>query len=69
MRKSSPDKTFIEGPNDSGCSCNECPYMKLNTMEKLLDCMKKESPEIMMTEELRLQAYRPLKRMMDLSAA
>lgn len=69
MQKASPEKTFIEGPNDSGCACNECPYMRLNSMEKLLDCMKKESPEIIMSEELRQKAFVPLKRMMDLSAA
>ncbi|MBL7685185.1 MAG: quinolinate synthase NadA [Deltaproteobacteria bacterium] len=68
MRKASPQKTFIEGPNDSGCSCNECPYMRLNTMEKLLDCMRRESPEIVMEESLRQKAYLPLKRMLELSA-
>ncbi len=67
MQKASPDKIFIEGPNDSGCACNECPYMRLNTMEKLLACMKNESPEIVMGEELRQRAYLPLKRMLELS--
>ncbi len=69
MKKASPDKTFIEGPNDSGCACNECPYMRLNTMEKLLECMRNESPEILMEEDLRKKAYLPLKRMLELSAA
>lgn len=68
MQKASPDKIFIEGPNDSGCACNECPYMRLNTLEKLLACMKNETPEIFMKEELRQQAYLPLKRMLELSA-
>ncbi len=69
MKKASPDKSFFEGPNDSGCTCNECPYMRLNTLEKLYLCMKNESPEIIMSEELRRKAYLPLKRMLELSAA
>jgi quinolinate synthase len=69
MRKASPGKTFIEGPNDSGCACNECPYMRLNTMEKLLECMRNEKPEVVMDELLRQKAYQPLKRMLELSAA
>lgn len=68
MRKASPEKEFIEGPNDSGCACNECPYMRLNTMEKLLECMKRETPEIVMNENLRVKAYAPIKRMLELSA-
>ncbi len=69
MKKASPGKTFIEGPNDSGCQCNECPYMRLNTLEKLYQCMKEESPEILMSEVLRKKAYIPLKRMLEISAA
>ncbi len=69
MRKASPDKVFIEGPNDSGCQCNECPYMRLNNLEKLWLCMKNECPEILMEETLRQRAYTPLKRMMEISAA
>ena len=69
MRKASPEKTFLEGPNDSGCQCNECPYMRLNTLEKLHQCMRDEKPEIQMPEELRRQAYLPLKRMLEISAA
>jgi len=69
MKKASPDKVFIEGPNDSGCACNECPYMRLNTLEKLYQCMRDEKPEILMEEALRNKAYLPLKRMMELSAA
>ena len=68
MRKASPQKTFIEGPNDSGCNCNECPYMRLNTLEKLWLCMKEEKPEVIMPEALRVKAYAPLKRMLELSA-
>ncbi|MBI2335497.1 MAG: quinolinate synthase NadA [Deltaproteobacteria bacterium] len=67
MKKASPQKVFVEGPNQSGCSCNECPYMRLNTLEKLLACMKNETPEIIIEESLRLQAYLPLKKMLELS--
>lgn len=69
MKKASPKKIFIPGPNDSGCSCAECPYMRLNTLEKLYLCMKNESPEIKMSEELIDQAYRPLRKMMEITAA
>lgn len=69
MKKASPQKIFIEGPNDSGCACNECPYMKLNTMEKLLTCMQNEYPEIKMDETLRQRSLLPLKRMLEISAA
>ncbi|HZW87761.1 MAG TPA: quinolinate synthase, partial [Myxococcaceae bacterium] len=67
MRTRAPDKTFIPAPPDNGCSCNECPYMKLNTMEKLWRCMSERSPELIMPESLRLAAYKPLKRMLDWS--
>lgn len=68
MQKSSPEKTFIPAPPDNSCACNECPYMKLNTLEKLYLCMKYEQPEITMPEELRLQAKKPIDRMLDISA-
>lgn len=68
MEKYCPDKLFIPAPpNDASCSCNECPYMKLNTMEKLYLCMKNRSPEIIIGEELRLQALVPIQRMMEMS--
>lgn len=68
MEKYCPDKLFIPAPpNDASCSCNECPYMKLNTMEKLYLCMKNRSPEIIISEELRLQALVPIQRMMEMS--
>ncbi len=69
MKKASPHKIFIEGPNDSGCACNECPYMKLNTMEKLLRCMQNERPEILLEEDLIQKACLPLKRMLEISAS
>ncbi len=68
MEKYCPDKLFIPAPpNDASCSCNECPYMKLNTMEKLYLCMKNRSPEIIINENLRLQALVPIQRMMEMS--
>jgi quinolinate synthase len=67
MKKKTPDKIFIEAPPEAGCSCNECPYMKLNTLEKLFTCMKEGKPEIIIGEELRLKALLPIQRMLDLS--
>lgn len=68
MQKQSPDKTFIPAPPDNSCACNECPYMKLNTLEKLYLCMKYEKPEIQMPEDIRLAAKKPIDRMLDISA-
>lgn len=69
MKKASPEKTFINGPDDNGCNCAECPYMKLNNLDNLLACMKNGSPEIIMSPELLDASYLPLKRMMEISAA
>lgn len=69
MRKNSPQKTFIEGPDLSGCACNICPHMKLNTLEKLLACLKNESPEITISEDLSTRALIPLKKMMTMTFA
>lgn len=69
MQKNAPDKVFIAAPPDNSCACNECPHMKLNTLEKLYLCLKYEQPEITMEEELRLEALKPIRRMMDMSAA
>ncbi|MEO5990587.1 MAG: quinolinate synthase NadA, partial [Ferruginibacter sp.] len=68
MQKASPNKTFIPAPPDNACACNDCPYMKLNTLEKLYLCMKYELPAIEMPEELRLAAKKPIERMLDISA-
>ncbi|MCS7012205.1 MAG: quinolinate synthase NadA [Chloroherpetonaceae bacterium] len=70
MKKRSPHKNFIAAlyEEKKGCACNECPYMKLNTLEKLYLCMKNRSPEITMPEELRLRALKPLERMLEISA-
>ena len=67
MQKKCPDKLFINAPPESGCSCNECPYMKLNTMEKLYLCMQNKSPEITMDEGVRLKALKPIQRMLEMS--
>jgi quinolinate synthase len=67
MQQRSPDKVFIPAPPDNACACNDCPHMKLNTLEKLYLCMKYESPEIMMDETLRLAAAKPIERMLALS--
>ena len=68
MMKASPNKTFIPAPPTNNCACNDCPHMKLNTLEKLYLCMKYELPEINMEEELRLAALKPIKRMLEISS-
>lgn len=64
MQRENPDKILIPAPvgDDESCNCSECPYMKLNTMEKLYNCLKNEAPEIHMDEELRLKALKPIIR-------
>ncbi len=68
MQKESPEKIFIPAPPTNSCACNDCPHMKLNTLEKLYICMKYEQPEILMEEELRLAAKKPIDRMLEISA-
>jgi quinolinate synthase len=67
MQKSSPDKTFIPAPPNNSCACNDCPHMKLNTLEKLYLCMEYETPEITMDEQLITAAKRPIQRMLEIS--
>lgn len=67
MEKHCPGKRFIMAPPDRGCACNECPHMKLNTLEKLYLCMQRRAPEIVMDEETRLRALRPIERMLAMS--
>ena len=67
MQKACPDKLFIPAPPEESCACNQCPYMKLNTMEKVYLCMKNRSPEITLPEELRLRALKSIQRMMEMS--
>ncbi len=67
MKKASPHKNFIPAPPDKNCSCNECPYMKLNTLEKLYLCMKNGKPEITMDEDILWKALKPIERMLEMS--
>ncbi|MEM6326385.1 MAG: quinolinate synthase NadA [Bacteroidota bacterium] len=67
MQKDNPDKTFIPAPPDNGCACNDCPHMKLNTLEKLYLCLEHEAPELHMEEDLRVRALRPIERMLQMS--
>lgn len=67
MKKACPDKTFIPAPGENGCACNICPHMRLNTLEKLYLCMRNRNPEIVMDEELRRAALRPILRMLEMS--
>ena len=69
MQKKCPEKTFIPAPpNDSTCACNECSFMRLNTLEKLYDCLKNEAPEILVDPEVAERAVKPIKRMLEISA-
>lgn len=67
MEKASPGKKFIPAPPTNGCSCNECPHMKLNTMEKLYACMRDKSPRLELPPGLSEAAFKPLKRMLEWS--
>jgi quinolinate synthase len=67
MQKQSPLKTFIPAPPDNMCACNDCPYMKLNTLEKLYLCMEYEEPQIIMDEYLLQAAKKPIERMLEIS--
>lgn len=69
MRLSRPDAEFICSPPNSGCDCAMCPYMRLNTLEKLYLAMRDRQPEIVMDEKVRVAALRPVQRMLDMSAA
>lgn len=69
LSKEVPHKTLIPAPSheDNTCACSECAFMKVNTLEKLYLCLKNESPEITITEALRLQALKPIEKMLELS--
>jgi quinolinate synthase len=70
MEKAAPDKTFLPAPGaDGGCSCADCPFMALNTLEKLYLSMVNRAPRVEMPEELLKKAYAPLKRMLEMSPA
>lgn len=69
MQKSCPEKVFIPAPaEDSTCGCNDCNFMKLNTLEKLYDCLLSEYPEIEVDAELASKARKPIERMLEMSA-
>ena len=67
MQIQSPNKTFIPAPPDNMCACNDCPYMKLNTLEKLYLCMEYEEPQIIMDEQLLNASRKPIERMLEIS--
>ena len=67
LEKYAPDKRYYSVPNLDGCSCNDCPHMKLNTIDKMISALESLKPEIVMPEALRLRALKPLERMLELS--
>ena len=67
MKQVAPNKVFLQVPGRDGCSCNDCPWMKLNTLEKVRNCLRDLTPEINLEEGLRLKALQPLERMLSLS--
>ena len=67
MKKDSPEKEFLIVPADESCSCNDCAYMKLNTMEKIYLALKNEKPEIILPEDILTKAKAPLVKMLELS--
>jgi quinolinate synthase len=67
MQKANPNKTFIPAPPNNSCACNDCPHMKLNTLEKLYNCLKYEQPEVILSAYLIEKAKRPIIKMLDLS--
>lgn len=69
MEKSNPTKTFIPAPPNNSCACNDCPYMKRNTLEKLYLCIKNGLPEVTVPEDIIVQARKPIQRMLDISAS
>lgn len=68
MRKNSPHKTFIPAPPNNTCACNDCPHMKLNTLEKIYICLQHELPEIELSEEVIRKGKAPIERMLEISA-
>ena len=68
MQKKNPNKQFFPvPPNDSTCACNECNFMRLNTLEKLYACLLNETPEILIDEEIRIKAVKPILKMLEMS--
>jgi len=69
MEKANPGKTFIPAPPNNNCACNDCPYMKRNTLEKLYLCLKNETPEVTVPAETIVNARKPIERMLEISAS
>jgi quinolinate synthase len=69
MEKANPLKTFIPAPPNNNCACNDCPYMKRNTLEKLYLCLKNETPEVTVPAETIVKARKPIERMLEISAS
>ena len=67
MKQRVPEKTLLDVPGLDGCSCNACPYMRMNSLEKLRDCLEKLSPQITMEESIRSKAEAPIRRMLAMS--
>jgi quinolinate synthase len=67
MEKSAPHKQIIPAPPEKDCACNQCPHMRLNTMEKLYWAMKNRTPEVTLDEDIRVAALRPIQRMLEMS--
>lgn len=67
MQKANPNKTFIPAPPNNACACNDCPHMKLNTLEKLYNCMKYELPEVDVLLDIIDRARKPIERMLEIS--
>ncbi|MCB0725900.1 MAG: quinolinate synthase NadA [Ignavibacteriae bacterium] len=67
MLLKNPGKKFIPAPPENSCNCNECPYMKLNTLEKLYLCMRDKTPEITLDADIMKRALKPLQRMLEMS--
>lgn len=67
MQLKAPHKKFYPVPNVNGCSCNDCPFMKLNTLEKMVNALETLEPQIILPEDIRLKALKPLERMLELS--
>lgn len=68
MEKANPDKTFIPAPPNNSCACNDCPYMKRNTLEKLYLCLKNGMPEVTVPDHIIVEARKPIERMLEISA-
>ena len=67
MEQAAPNKLFIPAPSTDNCACNECPYMRLNTLEKLYLAMKNKTPEITLPEDIRARALKPIQKMLEMS--